>query len=96
MNFLELADKLKDKVLHDSKNNIAIIAIYGSYAWAKPTNRSDLDMFAIIDANSTKFNENFIYNSRSIDFWSMTWETACKMIKNQRSAAGLWQKTRNL
>ena len=83
MDFLELAHNLKDKVLHDHKDKIAIIAIYGSYAWAKPTSRSDLDMFAIIDDNSTKFNENFIYNSRSIDFWSITWATAHSMARNQ-------------
>jgi hypothetical protein len=83
MNFLEIAYNLKDKVLQDFKDNIAIIAIYGSYAWSKPTDLSDLDMFAIIDDNSKEFNENFIYDSRSVDFWSMSWETANKMAKNQ-------------
>ena len=83
MDFLKLAHRLKEKVLKDRPENIAIIAIYGSYAWGKPTNLSDLDMYAIIDKNTPKVSENFIYNGRSVDLWSMTWNDACKMARNE-------------
>ncbi len=49
VDLLTVAEKLANYARQQHANNIAIIAIYGSYALDGATSESDLDMYAITD-----------------------------------------------
>ncbi|MDP5277190.1 nucleotidyltransferase domain-containing protein [Chengkuizengella axinellae] len=80
LDVFQIADILVEKVKKEYKEDIAVIAYYGSYALGKANEKSDLDFFFI--PNNPKGNEasiQFIIDGIGFDFWPISWEYAEKM-----------------
>jgi len=80
MTLLELAKCLKNQVVMNYPDKIAIIVLYGSTAQGKDNKFSDLDMYAIVDNKAdTDLPWEFIFQGHTVDFWKMDWKQAEKM-----------------
>ncbi|MHA1910834.1 MAG: nucleotidyltransferase domain-containing protein [Candidatus Kariarchaeaceae archaeon] len=80
-----------DHVVQKNRENIAIIAIYGSYALGTETSLSDVDVFMIVDEEPTeKINCNIIFQGKPISFWQMDWKKAEKMASGEEGFIGIW------
>ena len=79
MNLLEIADVLKEHVANKYPD-VAIIAIYGSFASDTYNEFSDLDMYAIVDDKTTSnFTISFIFQDIPVEFWTIDWFWAERM-----------------
>ncbi|MFW9853516.1 MAG: nucleotidyltransferase domain-containing protein [Candidatus Thorarchaeota archaeon] len=77
MEYPELADYLCKKALKKYRNEIGIVAVYGSFVTGTQTPYSDLDLYAILDSGTkSRPKWSFIYNGVPVDFWSMSWKDA--------------------
>ncbi|MFX0181849.1 MAG: nucleotidyltransferase domain-containing protein [Candidatus Hodarchaeota archaeon] len=84
MDLMKVAKFLTDQVIKQFSEEVAIVAVYGSFASGEQTQNSDLDMYAIIDKpHPTILPWNFIINDRAVDFWKMDWPEAGKLASGQ-------------
>ena len=73
MNIEEISEILKEEVIKNHPE-ISIIAIYGSAARDQQTEYSDLDMYAIVDNEESKFEIQFMLDNQTVEFWCISWE----------------------
>jgi hypothetical protein len=76
-NVFEIADILVSHAKQAHKDEIAIIAYYGSYAQGVASSTSDLDIFYIPDdGKAGALCSQFIIDDLPYDFWPVSWELA--------------------
>jgi len=80
-----IADVLVSHAVRAHKDEIAIIAYYGSYAKGTASPTSDLDIFYIPDEGKARsLCSQFIIDGLPYDFWPVSWELA-ENIANARA-----------
>ena len=82
---------IADHAVQKNRENIAIVAIYGSYALGTESSLSDVDMYMIVDKEPTeKISCHIIFQGKPISFWQMDWETAEKMASGEKGFTEIW------
>lgn len=86
LNVFDVASTLVNHIKVNYREDIAIIAYYGSYAQGSASERSDLDFF-FIPASSNGYHASiqFIIGDISFDFWPISWERAERMASFEES-----------
>ncbi|MGM0640416.1 MAG: nucleotidyltransferase domain-containing protein [Thermotogota bacterium] len=71
----KISGVLIENIKNNFKEDIALVAYYGSYATGDTHDKSDLDLFFIPkNENAFKASFQFIVEDLGIDFWPITWE----------------------
>ncbi|MFQ5979434.1 MAG: nucleotidyltransferase domain-containing protein [Candidatus Heimdallarchaeota archaeon] len=87
----EIAQLVAESAITKYSKEIAIIAIYGSVALGTQSKYSDLDIYAIVDDNNAiDPSLVFIFQNKSVDFWSMNWERAEKIASGEGEPLAPW------
>ncbi len=82
----KVADILVSHAVKAHKNDIAIIAYYGSYASGHASPTSDLDMFYIPDEGKARtLCTQFVLDGLPYDFWPVSWAFAEKIANAKHS-----------
>ena len=82
---------IADHVVQKNRENIAIVAIYGSYALGTESSLSDVDMYMIVDEEPTeKISCHIIFQGKPISFWQMDWKNAEKMAAGEKGFTEIW------
>ena len=85
MDLIKVADLLIDKIKRDYKNDIAIVALCGSYIYGDTHQKSDLDFYFIPKTErGYEMSQCFILEDIGFDFWGMSWERA-KSLADRKS-----------
>ncbi|AKI97675.1 nucleotidyltransferase domain-containing protein [Kosmotoga pacifica] len=80
----KIAEILVSHAVQAHKDEIAIIAYYGSYATGLASPTSDLDIFYIPDdGKAGSLSSQFVFGNLPYDFWPLSWEFA-ERIANAR------------
>lgn len=69
----ELIETIIEIILSQNRDDVAIIAVYGSRARDDYRPDSDLDLFAVTDKD-TDISIKFTFNGIPVDLWSQTWK----------------------
>ena len=82
---------LADHVVQNNRENVAIVAIYGSYALGTQSSLSDVDMYMIVDEEPTeKISHHIVFQGKPISFWQMDWKKAEKMASGGKGFIDIW------
>ena len=82
---------IADNIVQKNRENIAIVAIYGSYALGTQSSLSDVDMYMIVDEEPTeKISCHLIFQNKPISFWQMDWKSAEKMASGEENFTDIW------
>ncbi len=86
VNVFDVAQTLIQHIQTRFKDDVALVAYYGSYAQGTATSRSDLDFF-FIPATPHGFGAglSFLCGGISFDFWPIGWERAERMAAFEES-----------
>lgn len=77
MELMEVANLLIDKIKKDYKDDIAIVALCGSYIYNDTHRKSDLDFYFIPKTErGYEMSQCFILEDIGFDFWGMSWSRA--------------------
>jgi len=75
MNLIRVVELLIEKIKSDYKDDIALVAIMGSYIYGETHSRSDLDMFFVPNTErGYNLGFTFIIDGIGFDYWPVSWE----------------------
>lgn len=75
MNVIRAAELLIEKIKADYKDDIALVAIMGSYIYGETHSRSDLDMFFVPNTErGYNLGFTFVLDGIGFDYWPISWE----------------------
>ena len=82
MELIKIADLLVDKIKTSYKDDIAIVALCGSYIYNDMHQKSDLDFYFIPKTErGYEMSQCFILEDIGFDFWGMSWSRAESLAK---------------
>ena len=93
MDLINVADLLVAKIRKDYKDDIAIVALCGSYIYGDTHKKSDLDFYFIPRTKrGYEMSQCFILEDIGFDFWGMSWNRAESLAKYNETNTSIISK----
>jgi len=95
MELIDVANLIIDKIKKDYKDDIAIVALCGSYIYNDTHPKSDLDFYFIPKTErGREMSQCFILNDIGFDFWGMSWSRAESLAKYNETNTSIISKAK--
>jgi len=95
MDLIKVADLLIGKIKRDYINDVAIVALCGSYIYGDTHQKSDLDFYFIPKTKrGYEMSQCFILEDIGFDFWGMPWERAESLAKYNETNTSIISKAK--